>query len=46
VKATQGQSTLSDETNRMTAPMTHAILGAGGVGGTIGACLARRPQSA
>jgi ketopantoate reductase len=24
----------------MTAPMTHAILGAGGAGGTIGACLA------
>lgn len=32
---------ISDQTNRMTAPMIHAILGAGGVGGTIGACLAR-----
>ena len=31
---------ISDETNRMTAPMTHAILGVGGVGGTIGACMA------
>jgi 2-dehydropantoate 2-reductase len=33
-------SASSDRTNRMTAPMTHAILGAGGVGGTIAACLA------
>ena len=29
----------------MTAPITHAILGAGGVGGTIGACLARLGNS-
>jgi 2-dehydropantoate 2-reductase len=36
---------ISDETNRMTAPMTHAILGAGGVGGTIGACLAHLGDS-
>ena len=29
----------------MTAPITHAILGAGGVGGTIGACLAHLGDS-
>jgi len=29
----------------MTAPMTHAILGAGGVGGTVGACLAHLGDS-
>jgi 2-dehydropantoate 2-reductase len=29
----------------MTSPMTHAILGAGGVGGTIGACLAHLGHS-
>jgi len=35
----------SDEKNHMTGPMTHAILGAGGVGGTIGACLAHLGDS-
>ena len=45
MKAIQVRSTVSDETNRMTAPMTHAILGAGGVGGTIGACLAHLGDS-
>jgi 2-dehydropantoate 2-reductase len=36
---------ISNDTNRMTAPMTHAILGAGGVGGTIGAWLAHLGDS-
>jgi 2-dehydropantoate 2-reductase len=35
----------SDRTNRMIDPMTHAILGAGGVGGTIGACVAHLGDS-
>jgi 2-dehydropantoate 2-reductase len=45
MKAIQVRSTVSDETNRNTAAMTHAILGVGGVGGTIGACLAHLGDS-
>jgi len=45
VQEIQVRSTVSDVASRMTAPMTHAILGAGGVGGTIGACLAHLGDS-